>query len=111
MAWKDVNVGLSPRGRNPSYPLAPRSTLKILHALRVGEIPDLVAVFLEDQLRLSRRDHPVTSRQLALELPGRPAGVAEGDQALLRAVLADDVAQHVAIGGHRQAGVDVDGSG
>ena len=100
--------------RSPRCAFASRkamSWLKILHALREGGVPDFFPVLVENQPRFSRRDRPVTTRELALELAGSPARIAECDQALLRTVAVADVVQDFAARRHGDAPVDVDGSG
>src|SRR5215475_610281 len=49
-------------------------------------LPDAAAVVVEDQGRILGGREPGPAHQLGFELPRTPAGIAEGDQALLRAL-------------------------
>src|SRR5262249_10077214 len=69
---------------------------EILRALRVDDVPELLAVFVEDQPLLSRRGDPGSPLDLAFELASRPARIAEHEQALARALAAADRMQHLA---------------
>src|SRR5262249_50000240 len=71
-------------------------------------IPDLVAVVVEDEASVRRRREPKPLRKLALELARRPAGIAEGDQAVAGPALVADVAKDLGAGGHGEAAVDVE---
>src|SRR5215472_8545246 len=84
---------------------------KVLRPAFHGVVPDLVAVFVEDELGVLRRREPEAVGKLALELARRPAGVAECDEALARAAMVADVAQDLEARRHRDAAVDVDGVG
>src|SRR5262249_61712899 len=84
---------------------------KVLRPAFHGIVPDLVAVLVEHQLGVLRRREPEPVGEFALELPRRPAGVAECDQALVRAAMVADIAQDLAARRHRDAAVDVDGVG
>src|SRR5262245_38218109 len=90
----------------PSY-----RCLQILGALRVGGVPDPVAILLEHELRFGRRNHPVATLELALELARPPAGIAERHQRVLGTFAAGDVEQDLAAGGDRQSRVDLHGAG
>src|SRR5262247_2274168 len=64
-----------------SYPVAHS---QILGARREGQVPHLVALLVEDQLRVGRRRDPGAALELAFELARAPAGIAEGHEAFLR---------------------------
>ena len=85
------------------------SALRLGARQRVG--PDIGAVVVEDERRILRYRHPHIVRHLVLELRRRPAGIAEGEQALARPFADADVAQDVDRGGERDAAVDVEGVG
>src|SRR5262245_17874108 len=95
--------------RWPQVPDAARS--KVLGTALHGVIPELVAVVSEDEVCVLRCGEPETMGELTLELTRRPAGVAEGDEALAGAALVAHVAQDLAARGHGDAAVDVDGVG
>src|SRR5262245_39084357 len=79
--------------------------LKILDAQRIDDVPELAAILVEDQLAVGGRGGPRAPRDLALELPRCPAGIAEHDQALLRPLAGADVFQDIEAHGDRPAGV------
>src|SRR5271169_2399134 len=68
----------------------------------------MVAVVVEDQLRVAGRGEPVMMVDLAFELSWSPAGIAKGEKALLRPLVVADVAQDLLVRGHRH---DADGKG
>src|SRR5262245_21465282 len=84
---------------------------EFLRPARYRVLPHSLPVLLEDELGVRWRGEPDALRQLALELPGSPAGVAECHQALFRASVHGDVAQDLAARRHRQLGVDRHGIG
>src|SRR5262245_10083989 len=79
---------------------------EFLRPARYRVLPHSLPVLLEDELGVRRRGEPDALRELALELPGSPSGVAECHQALFRASVHGDVAQDLAARRHRQLGVD-----
>src|SRR5262249_5906202 len=76
--------------------VGPRSRSQVLSAPRGRVLPHLVAIVVEHQAGIGRRRVPDVAGEVALELTGPPAGVTEGDEALLRARVAGDVAQNLA---------------
>src|SRR5262245_39904337 len=85
--------------------------LQILDALGVGAVPDFLAIQIEDDFGIGRRDDPVAAGQFALELAWSPARVAERDQTPARTLAVVDVAQQVAARRDGGAFVDVERSG
>src|SRR5262245_65674777 len=65
---------------------------EFLRPARHRVLPHPLPVLLEDELGVRRRDEPDMLRQLAVELPGSPSGVAECHQGLSRASVHGDVA-------------------
>src|SRR5262245_17790822 len=84
-----------------------KDPLEILAAQRIDDVPELLAVLVEDQLVLGRHRGPRSARNLAFELARCPARIAKQDHALLRALADADVAQDLPIHGHRHATIDV----
>src|SRR5258705_5910764 len=92
---------------NPSVAtIATVAALKILDAQRIDDVPELLAVLVENQLTVSRNRRPRPARDLAIELARTSAGVAKHDQVLLRALAGGDVAQDVEIHRDRHPAVD-----
>lgn len=60
---------------------------EILRPVRHRVVPDLVAILVENQLAVGCSREPGALRELALELTGRPARVAERHQQLLWSVI------------------------
>ena len=58
-----------------------------------------------------RHREPAAECQFAFELARSPTGVAERDETLSGASMVTDVAQHLGIGCHRHAAIDIDGAG
>src|SRR6266851_254876 len=84
---------------------------KVLRAASHGALPELFPVLVENQGRLFRGDKPDAACEFTLELAGRPARIAEENEALLRSPVVADVAQDLGRRGHRHAPVNVDGFG
>src|SRR5262245_22295051 len=81
--------------------------LEILAAQRIDDVPQLLAVLVEDQLAVSRHRGPRSARNLAFELALCPARIAEHDHTFLRALADADVAQDFAIHGHRNVTISI----
>src|SRR5262249_45749703 len=79
---------------------------QVLGAARGGVLPDFVAIVIKHDALIGRRRVPDVAGKLAFELPRRPAGVAEGDEALCWPLVPCDVFQDFAAWRRREAGVD-----
>src|SRR5260370_22363942 len=88
-----------------------RLWLQFPSAARHCILPQVVAVVVEDELRLFGSGEPVVTRQLALELAGSPAGIAEREEALLGTLTMADVEEDLTARGHCHAAIDIDGLG
>src|SRR5260370_21144453 len=88
-----------------------RLWLQFPSAARHCILPQVVAVVVEDELRLFGSGEPVVTRQLALELAGSPAGIAEREEALLGTLTMTDVEEDLTARGHCHAALAIDALG
>src|ERR1044072_6297211 len=74
-------------------------------------VPDLVAIFLENQVDVVWRRVPGAARELVFKLTGAPARITKRNQAVLWPAFRRDVAQDFVVRGHRNVVIDVEGVG
>src|SRR5262249_22638196 len=91
--------------------IQPEPASQIPRATRECQLPDLVAVLVEHQLRIGRRREPDIVRHLVVELACAPTRIAEREQALLRSGLGRHVAQDLRARGERHPAIDRERTG
>ena len=96
------------RGRRSRVPDFARQQAEIDADLADAAFPLVGQLVVEDQLVVGRHAQPGVGLDLRVELARAPAGIAEGEQAALRALAGGDVAQDVERRGEADGIADIE---